>query len=119
MTPEMSEDAGIHIRSPYRPLPLSAKKALADAVASANFPTDETRLAIVSEMPPPDVLKEYELTVEDTAVPTEIWESDTGEQICVFPDRIEMDGSEVGLPREEILSKLQNQERFTQCAEGE
>lgn len=109
----MSETPDIRVVSPYRPLPLAAKKALAAAVNSTHFPDDNPRVAFVNEIPPSRIVAEYELTVETGDEPTEVWKSDSGQTIRVFSDRVEMDGSEVGLPRDEIRSKLQNQDRFS------
>jgi|AntDeeMetageno50_2_1112565.scaffolds.fasta_scaffold28875_1 hypothetical protein len=108
-----ADDDRIEIRSPYRPYPLGAKKKLREADPAVEFPDDDNRCAYVSELPPDDLLEEYELSVVRTDDPEEVWEVKGGETVEIFADRVERNGAEIPIDPEEAKKKAREQDYFT------
>lgn len=103
----------IELRSPYRPYPLGAKKELRDTVDTVEFSDDDPRVAFVSETPPDSVIGSWELSVVHDDEPVETWETDRGELIEIFDDRVEQDGSEVSLSPKEAKEAARRQDHFS------
>lgn len=108
----------IELRSPYRPYPLGAKKELRDTVDTVEFSDDDARLAFVSETPPDSVIESWELSVIHDDDPVETWETDRGELVEIFDDRVEQDGSEVSLSPEEAKEAARRQDHFSRTDTG-
>lgn len=116
---QTTDEERIEIRSPYRPFPLSAKKELREADSSVEFPDDDSRAALVTEIPPDDVLEAYELTITRTDSPEEVWEDRTGTIIEIFSDRVERNGVEMNIDPDEASEKAAEQDAFTRCQQEE
>lgn len=103
----------IEIRSPYRPYPIGAKRDLSDAVSTVVFSDDNPRVAYVSEHPPDELLDNWELDVIRTDSPEEVWETDHGERIEIYSDRVERDGTESTISPTEAKKQARKQKHFT------
>lgn len=112
-------DDPITIESTYRPYPLSAKKALRDAVESIEFDDNNPRLAYSSEVPPADLVDEYELDVHRDDDPVEVWETDHGDRVEIYDDRVERNGTEASIGPEEAKEQARKQRSFTRIDDGE
>ena len=75
----------------------------------------------VSERPSEDTMENWELEWVRTDTPEERWETDHGETIEIYADRVEIDGNERGIGPEEAKEKCREQDhmsRLEQPAEG-
>ena len=108
-----SNDDRIELQSPYRPLPLGAKKDLRKVDECVEFDDENPRVAYTHEIPPDELLSEWELTVIRTDEPNEIWETDRGDYVEIYDDRVEHDGREVTLSPAEAKEKVREQSHFT------
>lgn len=107
----------VEIRSPYRPLPRSARKELADTVEIIDeIDSDDTGRhggLIVAERPPEELLEQYELEV--VREPTVEYETDSGEHVAIYtdPDAVEIDGRSATMSPAEAVMKAEDSDRFT------
>lgn len=113
MPDQPDTDNLIEVRSPYRPYPLGAKRDLQEAVETVVFPDDDPRAAYVSEQPEDTLLNEWELDVQRTDSPVEVWETDRGERIEIYEDRVKQDGREVTIDPSEAKEKTREQDHFS------
>jgi len=109
------------IESPNRPFPLSAKQELREAAETAtneepSNPGDPW-VAHVDEIPSDDVLDRFELSVARD--PVEIWESDSDERVAIYPEKVTVDGYEVGFSPEEAKEQVREQDRFSPVDVGD
>ena len=107
------DDELIELRSPYRPYPLGAKKALREAVDVIELSDEDSRCAYVSDVPDDDLLEQWELSVVRTDDPEEVWETDRGETIEIFADRVERNGREMNIEPAEAKERAAEQDYFT------
>lgn len=119
--PEAETDADqdddlVEIRSPYRPLPRSAKKMLWDeyeAVSTLEADDDgRGEGVLVPERPPADFLEKYELEV--VRDPTLVYDTPSGRvEIYTDPDEVNVGGTEATMTAEEATQQAEQQDRFT------
>jgi len=117
-TPEQ-DIKGIEIRSPNRPLPRSAKKALKSVTnikANLSPPDGYNRRmdgVIVTDMPPKELLEKYELSV--VCDPDIIYKSDRDEKVLIYTDlnTVIMDGIEKDDDPKRIIEMAENADHMT------
>jgi hypothetical protein len=103
------------IYSPYRPFPHGAKKALANAAATVDYPEDHNRYAYVSELPDADTLDQWELTHVKYDEPDETWATDSGEEVLIYTDRVTVDGRVTQMDPDDAKKQARSQSSFTRA----
>jgi hypothetical protein len=110
---------GIEIRSPNRPLPRSAKKAIlkeTEIKTELSPPKGYSRRmdgVIVADYPSESTMEKYELSV--VCDPDIVYESDHGETINIYTDidTVIMDGQENDRPIEEVIKMAEEADHIT------
>jgi len=110
---------GIEIRSPNRPLPRSARKAITEEteIKSELSPPEgySQRMdgVIVADYPSESTMEKYELSV--VCDPDIVYESDHGETINIYTDidTVIMDGRENDRPVEEVIKMAEEADHIT------
>ena len=116
MTESKSTDESepLTLESPFRPLPLGAKKALTKNCEDVEFPDDNPRIALVhsNEEIPEDILSDWELSIQRD--PEEVWETDHGEIVEIYDDKVVIEGQDSKMEPDSAKSRVRQMDNFQQ-----
>ena len=113
-TDEQVDDEGVAVRSPYRPVPLGARKALAEySIVRDLDPSDGQGRGggvVLEERLPASLLDQWELVVEEE--PAEVWRGPAGSRVEIYDGRVEIGGREASLSPAEAKVAARDREGF-------
>ncbi|MFT4880158.1 MAG: hypothetical protein ACI9CA_000030 [Natronomonas sp.] len=112
---DATEQADGHvIRSPFRPLTRGARRDLEEYDVRGEVEADETGRGggvVVAERPPKSLREKHELRVDEA--PEDVWESEDGQTVRVYPDYVTVDGRETPMDPSETREKCRESARFS------